>query len=459
MRRSAAFVVLSVLLAACGGGEGSVFTAPPTTAGTSTSAGATTTSGPGTTAATSPTPPAGGAEVVVWQILQRWDGALPLGSFEATVCNLGQVPAGGLEAVLAANGVEARVTLPEVPARGCVDAYDPASTFETFGVTEGQTVTVRAAVSGVGAEVAFREEAITVGRLSAAPTPELLAACAGREPVAYCVPGNAVAVFAEPHEVMKQRERYAAVVPADWEPLAAMAVADMTICLPRLEGYLGMLLPGNNTPLMWRFAESADLYWFRSGNGITEIQLASTRFYEGVLSGQFAQHSWEWAFAGLCAEAHETTHVILDDLMGLPHWLDEGLATYLTDRGRTNWYVDSPTYRCEASGYVDINPFTGEETLVPYVALEPDPPPGISFSDYYVTGACFWEYFESTFGHDLLLDVMDTLEQTREVPGGPFPGCPRFLDLVAPIIGEGISALTQERFGFGPSYARCTLGG
>ena len=77
---------------------------------------------------------------------------------------------------------------------------------------------------------------------------------------------------------------------------------------------------------------------------------------------------------------------------------------------------------------------------------------------YYVTGACFWEYFESAFGHDAFLSLMDALEATREGPGDPFQGCPKFLDLIAPIIGEDISPLTQERFGFGPDYARCRLG-
>ena len=211
---------------------------------------------------------------------------------------------------------------------------------------------------------------------------------------------------------------------------------------------------------MWRFAESAELYWFRAGSGISEIQLASSRFYEGVLSGQFPQHSWESVFGGFCSEAHETTHVILDELMGLPSWLDEGLAIYLSDRGRTDWYVAEPSHRCEASGCVDINRFTGEETFVPYVDLGPgEVAEGTDMGMYYVTGACFWDYFESTFGHEAFLQVMDALEQTREVTGGPWQGCPRFLDLVGPIVGEDISPLTQERFGFGPECSVCKIEG
>jgi len=463
MRRAVTFVALSLLLASCGGGEGSRFTVPPTTAGTSTPAGVTTTSGPGTTAATSTTAPAGGAEVVVWQILQRWDGALPLGSFEATVCNLGPQPAMGLEAVLTANGFEVRVTLPEVPARGCVDAYDPASTFAGFGVEAGQTVTVRAAVLAGGAEVASREEAVAVDLRSPEPTPEVLEAYTwcmeNNEPVhGNCVPLSARTAFAEPHEVMKQAGRYTVITPAEWEPLASMTVADMAICLPRLEEYLGIPLPRLSTPLVWHYSESTGYTWFGAAEGIQQITPAAADFYEGVLSGQFTQHSWESIFRGLCSEAHETTHILTNEFQGMPRWLNEGLAVYMGNAERTNWYSRS-YYRCEETGYVDINYLNLEETFVPYVALGIDPLVADTAGPYYATGACFWTYFESTFGHEALLAVMDALEQTREVPGGPFQGCPKFLDLVTPVIGEDISALTQERFGFGRDYARCSLGG
>ncbi|MCJ7725772.1 MAG: hypothetical protein MUP76_05215 [Acidimicrobiia bacterium] len=39
-------------------------------------------------------------------------------------------------------------------------------------------------------------------------------------------------------------------------------------------------------------------------------------------------------------------------------------------------------------------------------------------------------------------------------PTVAFPGCPGFLELIEPIIGEDIAAFTEERYGFGHGYAK-----
>ena len=167
---------------------------------------------------------------------------------------------------------------------------------------------------------------MAVDLLSAAPSPELLADyhwCMGSNGPVHgnCVALNARAAFADPHEVAKQGGRYVVILPAGWEPLAAMTVADMAICLPRIEEYLGIALPGYASPLVWRYSESNGYSWFGAGAGIQQITPAAQDFYQGVLDGQFTQHSWESIFRGLCSEAHEPTHVTVDSAMGLPHWL------------------------------------------------------------------------------------------------------------------------------------------
>ncbi|MBN2112795.1 MAG: hypothetical protein JW785_01565 [Acidimicrobiia bacterium] len=472
MRRVCGWLLPVLITAACGSGGNSVFTAPVTTAPATTSSSAPTdATGVETTSTTvvppssssTTVPPVESAAPVVWQIVQRWEGRRPLGSFEATVCNLGASPATGLEALIAANGVEARIALPEVPPRWCVDAYDPESSFTTFGVTAGQTVAVRAVVRRNGEEIHSREQAVTVSLMSAEPSVEVLEAydwCrTHNDPEhGFCTPYDARAAWDDPHEVMKQLDRYLVVVPAVWEPLAALTLADMGICLPSLEAYLGMTLPAHTVPLLWRFAESEDRSLFAAGGSIIHVLPKSLHFYEGILSGGFPQHSWESVFSGRCSEAHETTHMMMDMVRGLPTWLNEGLAVYLSHRDRTNWYVDQDLMRCEEAGYVDINEFTGEETFIPYVALGPDPGAG-PYGEYYATGACFWDYFEKAYGHQAFLLVMDALEATRDSAGGPIQGCPKFLDLVTPVIGEDISALTQERFGFGPDYSLCSVEG
>lgn len=470
MRRIAALAIIGWLVSACGSSGSSVFdslTTAPAVTTSPTGSPETSTSGPETTTEPASSTTAIAADLgrlAVWQILQRWDGDREMGSFEATVCNLGQAPAPGLEAVLSANGIEVRIALPEVPARGCVDAYDPTSTFETFAARLGDTVAVRAAVIRDGTEVDALEAAVTVDLLSPEPTPEVLEAynwCLEHETEhGYCVPLAARTAFDDPHEVMKQGGRFVVVVPAAYEPLAAVTLADMAICIPNLEAYLGIPMSPHTTPLVWRFAESRDEFWFGAGAGIIHLEPASAHFFERALNGEYFQHSWETVFQGFCSEAHETTHIMMDELKGLPNWLNEGLAVHMSNRRRTNWYWTDPSFRCSDSGYYDINSFTGEETFVPYAALEPEPvPEGVPFGNYYVTGACFWEFFEETYGHEAFLQVMDILAGTRELPGGPWQGCPTFLELVTPVIGEDISALTRERFGFGSAYASCYIGG
>ena len=366
--------------------------------------------------------------------------------------------------MLTANGKEVRITLPEVPARRCVDAFDPQATFSTFGVSIGQAPVVRAAVVGEGEEIHALEVSVGVDLMSPAPTPEMLEAYSWcmdhNQPVhGLCAPYFARAAWAVPREVMKQTGRYLVVVPAAWEPLAALTIADMEICFANLEAYLGLSLPAHTLPMLWRFAESGDVSYFAAGSSIIHVMPASSHFFEGVVNGDFPQHSWESVFRNRCSEAHEATHIMVDMIRGLPNWLNEGLAVYMSHPDRTRWYVEGSLRRCEETGFVDINEFTGEETFVPYVALDAPVPEGVPFGNYYATGACFWEYFESTFGHQAFLAVMDALEASRELPGGPWVGCPTFLDLVIPVIGEDIAVLTQERFGFGRDYSLCKIEG
>lgn len=62
---------------------------------------------------------------------------------------------------------------------------------------------------------------------------------------------------------------------------------------------------------------------------------------------------------------HHDRCLVVDYVRGLPNWLNEGLAVYMSHRDRSKWYVESEMRRCREAGYVDINEFTGGEAFVP----------------------------------------------------------------------------------------------
>ncbi|MFH1329735.1 MAG: hypothetical protein ABIJ48_03635 [Actinomycetota bacterium] len=394
-----------------------------------TAATATTVSAETTTTTVTP------AEPAARQVLQRWNGARPMGSFEVMACNLGQSPSVGPEAVIAADGVETRAALPEVPPRGCVDAFDPESPFATFGVGPGQTVTARAAVLRDGVEAYALEQSVTVSLLSPELAPEALEAYdwwmeSNTPELGTCVPLVSVA-FADPHEGMKQHDRYTVVTPATGEPLAAPVLADMAICVPKLETSLGILLPAPAAPLVRRLPSRRAVPAALLGAGLGGSLLRGPRNHPcdgGRRAGT----------AGLARRG-------LDDLHAPP-----GSGQLVRRRAHL------PLRRIGVLRHQRVHRRGNLRVLRGPRAR---PAAGGQYGTCCATGACFWTYFESTYGHEAFRRVRDALEATREAPGDPWVGCPTCLDRGTPVIDEGISALTRERAGFGPEPSVCKIEG
>ena len=59
---------------------------------------------------------------------------------------------------------------------------------------------------------------------------------------------------------------------------------------------------------------------------------------------------------------------------------------------------------------------------------------------YYLTGMCFWDYLESTYGHQTFQRVMQALAARR----GETACIPFLKDIVNPIVGTDISVVTNR---------------
>ena len=456
--RTVGLAVLLTLASACGDSQGSVLSqAPPIEVGSDTTAPLSgTTAGPvATSVPVTSTPTPSDVDLTVIQVLARYDGARPLGTFEATVCNLGTEPAESATVEIGANGVIARVEMAGIGPRACADAFDPQMDFAAFGVADGQAVAVGAQVASASdtnhGNDGF-EGIVEVDRVGSAPLAEQTARydeCRGQGmPHDRCSYEIGVWPLAEPHEVMKRGGAYASTVPADHEPIASKAVAIMAMCFPRLEEYMGIPLDRRYAPIGWRFGVGGPSFGTASG----QIELWTDDSYLAEAAGTDLPH-FDWAnyLDGDCLEAHELAHVMVVDTP-IPAWLNEGLAVHMSSAERVGWY-SQVDHRCEPDGYVDINPYMDTETFKTYADLQG----GWGFEDreagdYYTTGSCFWEWFEDAYGHGAFVDVMQMLVDNRD-PTNAYPGCPGFIELIEPVIGEDIAAFTEARYGFGYDYA------
>ncbi len=466
MRRSV-FPVIALVLAACGG-DNTLFqtqapstTAPAETTVTTATATTTTVTAPPSTEATTvgsvslPEP-----DLFPLQALVRIDGAEPVGTLEATVCNAGHAISGAYLVTIAANGMEAYFEGSGIPGRECIDAFDPTTTLEQFGVAPGSDVVVDVSIeteSDMDRVSNGAQWTLPVDRVGPVPHGEdqmhLYQDCVGGgEPHDACWGYIPRLPIGEPHEVMKANEDMIAIVPAEYEPLASMTVAIMEGCFDALEGYYGFPLYADFKPVPWRFVVDEDFSLIAAH--YTGMMLTTdSQYFTDAMTGEFDHFQWENVLDGKCQEAHETSHMMVAETP-LPGWLDEGLAVYASNKDRTNWYSEN-SYRCEEAGFVEINPWMDTEEFFPFVDLE-----GGWVGDeelrggFYTTGACFWDWFEIEFGHEAFQEVLQALAADRRVDYyWSSDLCEEFLPYyVEPVIGEDISAITEDRWGFGNTY-------
>ncbi len=409
-------------------------------------------------AATSQSPAQTNTDLAVWQILLRYDGALLQGTLEATICNIGSSPSQPFEVVITANGVSRQIAAQEgLAPQKCAAVFDQQASFETFGITQLQSVSVKVEVFSIHSDDPpsnnLLEQDVDIPVLIPRSDPNQVAEyqeCRNEFEHWECIDllyGEPAAV--DPLEVKKQWGDYAAIVPYEYEAIAALALADLRLCTEDLEAYLGIPLPVE--PIYEHFALSEEISTnYASAVHIVLIARQNSPYFSDLAAGAHVFINWENVFTGKCSQAHELAHVFVANTH-IPGWLNEGLATYMAQPGRVEWFSEA-AYRCEETGWTDLSPY-GSQEFTPYVPLDEKGEDLVDeVGNYYITGACFWDYFETTYGKEAFQQVVQLMALTDLTEE-----CPPFLPtFVQPIIGQDISDVTFERFGFDNEFSMCT---
>lgn len=120
-------------------------------------------------------------------------------------------------------------------------------------------------------------------------------------------------------------ENFAVIVPAGYELLAKSHLQDLKNCEPLLAGFLGITpddeiqlitFVKNNEFEAYASAEGSGVFYYKTEHA---LQSELKRLKNGVGIG---------VSEGRCLNAHELTHIYTKRLK-LPHWANEGLATYV----------------------------------------------------------------------------------------------------------------------------------
>lgn len=412
----------------------------------------------------------GQPDLSIYQIITRYDGARPEGSFEVTVCNNGSGTLGAFEGDLAlagsSTGVQLSYTTPVQPG-DCVDLYDPNSSFSSFGVSQPGTVELTASFSnGDGSDANPANNTLTAQVVVPRISPidgalDKYRSCRASKGHEYCLGdiGPDTPIGDNPHEVMKTNGQVSVVVPAEYEQVASLRLADLSICRQKFIEFF------NPPDEIVRMPVSKRLFTVSEPGPPTaspyRINYPLFGFtVQTSLNPHDFQLNWDLVRDNQCAEAHELTHVYVF-YTPLPYALDEGLATYVNTQ--ISNMTDAVTPTCTPEG---LQRPWGEDTLLePYVDLtrqqhqltEFTTPDGELVSTtqdrYYDTAACFWQYIDSEYGREALVKVVRGILARRDESNPP---CVPFLqDIVTPILGEDISSITQSRFNFGATKRSC----
>ncbi len=156
--------------------------------------------------------------------------------------------------------------------------------------------------------------------------------------------------------------------------------------------------------------------------------------YDCPMQPEFKGKKWctflDLADAGYCvdnfAQPHELTHTFTagpsNDFLG------EGLAEYV----RSKVSVTSQKLKCYEDGFT-----LDGGVKYPYADLK-----GALTSEGYWTGACIWDYIETTYGHDKFVKIMQAGDKLSYKPGE----YKIFADIINPILGEDILPILKDRF-------------
>ncbi len=415
----------------------------------------------------------GDSDLMILHALLRYDGVEAQGTFEVTVCNLGAGSAAPFEGSLTVNGVETRASYPKMmPPQTCDGVFVPGTNFESYGVTQAGNALLQAAITPENPQDPAGnnnlEQSMTISDLATLTEGEMVnlseyQQCRASQSHTACSEFVASAPLSDPHEIKKQLDNLIVIAPAEHEEIANMKIMDMGNCMGPLSDYLGIPFPYSQVHQRMIKSANPNEGGRFSMPEIGYIVHADRNFIEASLKGEFGDElplNWQNMIAGKCADAHELTHVFMGGT-SLPHWLDEGLATYLDEPERSD-AAHAKYLSCSAEGWVDWVYYhdgnLSEKVTYPFVDLSIPAHEAVvdesnysAQSQYYRTGMCFWDYVESTFGHDAFQAVIQTLAAQR----GEQSCVPFLNEIVIPVLGADISGETETRFGFGLRETNC----
>ena len=400
------------------------------------------------------------ADLTIWQTLLRYDGQQPQGTFEITVCNLGVETAPPFEADLTANGVTRRLAASEALAQyGCVSLFDPASNFETFSITQTGNVTVSAVLYPASEgdppdnNTSQTEVALpSIGPVSGNSMPQYLE-CRKQYSHNDCMQFLPQDPPADPPMIKKQSGPFIVLAPSADSYLAAGYLADNVLCAERLETYLGFP-PQHPITQHLIYSEGSGMVHSAAMGILMEIPEENEAVFSNLVD--YYPNNWEATLKGDCHNEHEMTHLFLKYLP-LPGWLNEGLATYMEGGDRITSEQGGPL-ECRENGWYGEDWNDGQIKENPYLSLTAPYDP-IMRRYYYYSTSCFWDYLESSYGHEKFQQIMQQLVSYRDpiyAECSPERKSIYFIrDIVRPIIGDDISPITQARWGFGETYTGC----
>lgn len=396
--------------------------------------------------------------LTVFQILLRYDGAQPLGTFEITVCNFGETDADPFSVDLSVNGEKSILDYPQQLLMGACDGiFEETTDFSTFGISEPQLVTVSASITtsqddllqgfeNLEHEMMISILATQINEFSQKMYDDCRMSGTHNDCFSYLENQPA----SEPHEIMKQNGIYFAIVPAEYEPWAAWYIATNHNCAISLEKYLGIPV----YPIVPQRVMVADLYYGEYYERILGLVISTDPEYYSSIIEYEIDIMFQQANQGICGNAHEMTYLFFGD-PPMPYWLHEGIARYMEHPELSN-SIEGFTEAVFCTKDSFTTSFSDEST--PFAELSVNDPE-IPRNTYYNTAACFWDYIEQNYGHEVFQDIVKVL---REQEHPDFNYCSEramsnyfVRDILTPILGEDISPITLERWGFGELYTGC----
>lgn len=135
-------------------------------------------------------------------------------------------------------------------------------------------------------------------------------------------------------------------------------------------------------------------------------------------------------------DVHEMTHAIMWNAP-LTRFLQEGLATYMQDTGRSGYMTSySDNLRCGEAGF-EVFAGAGSWTSYVYADYIGNAAPSIL---HYYSASCFWSWLDSTIGHDSFTAVMTQMDARR---GEDFYS---FYEILRNVLGDTTAELARARW-------------